>query len=467
MAGKQILLVEDSATLAQVIETSLAHLGHQVQTFALGLDAIATIEKAPPDLVLLDDTLSDLSPLGFVQKLETLTTSRALAAREMPPVILLSTRTHPQGPPYRDELRKPFSPETLKGVVTSVLGGPSREGAPLPQIPGIAGQNSRTPDLSASTKVLPLSDTLGLLEKRASNGRLTVRRESLSEIQSLVDSPETTRHENEKTKDKPTRQQQIDIFFVDGQIRLARAQGLPESLLLGHFLVQTGALTPESLKDALTARVTAHPSPESKDAADDRHKGSTDSKPANRKRKTSRQQKASSEVYQQTPQTRTLPLLGDTLCDKGLISRDQLTKALVEQTKNLLFESLTWESAQLDFEAGQIDAKGQNTLLPADLPIKVPELLLAGLRKVDRWRLIEREIGSLDVVFVCDEGAAARLGPNTLLEEEQKVLNLVTGLAPVRDIVFNAKLGSYGTFQILFRLKRMGLIFPRRSPTET
>jgi len=57
----QILLVEDEATLRQVIARNLSAYGHTVLQAATGADALYELAAHEPDLILLDINLPDLT----------------------------------------------------------------------------------------------------------------------------------------------------------------------------------------------------------------------------------------------------------------------------------------------------------------------------------------------------------------------------------------------------------------------
>jgi len=82
-----ILVVEDEADLAQVVEYNLRKAGHDVVTAARGLDGFALARERRPDLVLLDLMLPDLPGTEICKLL------RAEAATRDIPIIMLTARS--------------------------------------------------------------------------------------------------------------------------------------------------------------------------------------------------------------------------------------------------------------------------------------------------------------------------------------------------------------------------------------
>lgn len=81
----QILLVEDEADLRDNLEVVLSHAGHRVLTAGNGREALAVIEETPPDLVVSDISMPEMTGLQLLTRIR----------REMPqladmPVILLT-----------------------------------------------------------------------------------------------------------------------------------------------------------------------------------------------------------------------------------------------------------------------------------------------------------------------------------------------------------------------------------------
>jgi DNA-binding response OmpR family regulator len=211
----------------------------------------------------------------------------------------------------------------------------------------------------------------------------------------------------------------LRLHLRDGRLDLASAEGVTEEFLLGRFLVRAGALDTPTLLGGLDAR---------------------------RARRTADGQ---------------LPLLGRFLVDRGLITGEDLARALSLQTAALLYETLRWHEGRFVFErTGELAPAAAE----AALGLALPALLLEGFRRVEQWRLIQREIGDLERVFVRNESMVAGLGRGRLTPEEGAVLDLTDGRRSVRQIVDASGLGAWGAMRMLYRLLESGLIRPRRPP---
>jgi DNA-binding response OmpR family regulator len=208
----------------------------------------------------------------------------------------------------------------------------------------------------------------------------------------------------------------LEVFLRQGRIDFATARGVPEEFLLGRFIVESGQMTAGALAGFLEVRALF---PEGKG------------------------------------------LLGAGLINRGLVTAAGLKKAMSLQTSALVFEGLRWGSGRFRFNAL---AELPSLAREAALALPIDALIMEGLRRVDEWRLIEREIGDFEMVFVRNEEKLAAFGRGKLLRDEVAVLEFVNGKNSVRDIIALAKMGSFDVTKMLYRLLRNKLIRRRVSP---
>jgi DNA-binding response OmpR family regulator len=208
----------------------------------------------------------------------------------------------------------------------------------------------------------------------------------------------------------------LEVFLRNGRIDFATARGVPEEFLLGRFIVESGQMSAGALSGILELRALY---PEGKG------------------------------------------LLGADLLARGLITAAGLKKSMSLQTSALVFEGLRWGSGRFRFNAApELPALARE----AALALPIDALIMEGLRRVDEWRLIEREIGDFEMVFVRNEEKLAAFGRGKLLRDEVVVLEFVNGKHSVRDIIALAKMGSFDVTKMLYRLLRNKLIRRRVSP---
>jgi CheY-like chemotaxis protein len=505
MAGENILVVENNATLLRVVESALMRGEFQVASAGDHESSMALARSAGPALILIDSGASQptnsaagpASPYtevaeGGVGLCRALVADAALADI---PVVLMVPRgenvdTHDSRTPnVVDYITKPFSPDALLTMVEQVIG--KRSTAPPTRtrttsktsMSATATINATVTATEAPTTVespgdvpgstqLPAAPRPGLSGLRAAIGERLQRhsqRAKLGDAARLLDLvasalPDAvlvdllTAHGFAAQPSQPSQpslpdpdvgaamdalagrlgavsvsevlsllsQQsqtgtlritlegaQVDLFFRVGRIELAAAVGVAEEFLLGRFVVDAGYLSAQGLATVL------------------RERGQSPGKP---------------------------PLFGRDLLARGLITPEQLKTTMRRQTAEIIYECLRWSAGRFQFRN---DDALPELATDAALAISVDSLLLEGLRRVDEWRLIERDIHSFDLVFVREDLRIAALAPGTLTREEIAVLDALNGKHTVREVVRVLRMGSFDVTSILYRLRRAQLIRQR------
>jgi DNA-binding response OmpR family regulator len=147
----RIMVVDDDATLADVVGRYLIRDGHQVERVQDGRTALRRVAEEPPDLVILDLMLPSIDGLEVC---------RQLRARWPIPVVMLTAlgeetdRVVGFESGADDYVTKPFSPRELALRVRSVLRrarGMGLQGTPSV---GVLGDGSLRVDLAAHEATL-------------------------------------------------------------------------------------------------------------------------------------------------------------------------------------------------------------------------------------------------------------------------------------------------------------------------
>lgn len=441
MPGGHLLVIDDSPTVLKVVELALTEAGYRVVTATDDDSGLALVREARtvPDLILLDGLIPDRDAAEICRRFAE---DQALARV---PVVVMLARGQGDDLEARfakasnvvDYISKPFSPEALQAVVSHVVerptGARSRRnnsakdsGASYP-VSETAGQHARFDRAgekageivrAAVDEALSRSADSALQEARAfaSLGQAlagTLDAISMSEVLEMLAEQGQTGILRVVNTDSTAR---IEIYFRDGRLDFAAAVGVDEEFLLGRFVVDDGEVTAETLAKVLAER-----------------------------------SKARGRV----------PLFGTDLVERGLISAAALNRAMTRQTSELAYETLRWR-------AGFFQFRRTDDLPPvarqAALALNVDRMLLEGYRRVDEWRVIEREIASFDEVFVRNEDKVNALARGTFTRDELAVLAEVDGRHTVREVVRKLRMGSFDVSKIFFRLRRARLVRRRVPP---
>jgi CheY-like chemotaxis protein len=445
MPDDSVLVVDDSPTILKLVQLVLTKGGYRVTTASSGEAGLVLAHEDPPALILLDYLMPDMNGDDVC---------RAMSADTLlcnTPVIVMSARDDHVGehfarmPNVVDHITKPFSPDALLAVIGHVLerhapasaeatvpppeaddlyddtdneevmeievefrGQAHASGQGLGQ--GNAGQKLSPPGLGLHA--FPRDDSAldsGATTEPALSGDLGLI--SIADVLTLLQDQAQT-----GTLTLAQAEARIDLFLRNGRIDLASARGVPEEFLLGRFLVESRQLTPGTLAAMIDERRAA-PSPPG--------------------------------------------LLGAQVVARGLVTADGLRQAISLQTAALVYEGLRWGAGRFRF---RVAAELPPVARDAALALPVDALIMEGLRRVDEWGLIEREIGDFDMVFVRNEEKLGSFGRGKLLRDEVAVLEFVNGKNSVKDIIVLSKMGSFDVTKMLYRLLRNKLIRRRVRP---
>ena len=123
--GKTILVVDDSPTVRKLISGKLVKAGHNVVCAVDGIDGLAKIEDAIPDLVLLDIAMPRMDGYQVCKQIRSNPASKDI------PVVMISgkdgffDKVRGRMAGTSDYITKPFGPETLMKTLETYLSADS------------------------------------------------------------------------------------------------------------------------------------------------------------------------------------------------------------------------------------------------------------------------------------------------------------------------------------------------------
>jgi CheY-like chemotaxis protein len=120
---KRILVVDDEPVIRELASLALSGSGWQVDLAGDASEALEQIERAPPDLILLDLGLPGMSGKDLARRL------KARPKTAGAPIVYL-TGARPDSPEPADAvLSKPFTPASLRAIAEQWLGAAAGIGA--------------------------------------------------------------------------------------------------------------------------------------------------------------------------------------------------------------------------------------------------------------------------------------------------------------------------------------------------
>lgn len=440
----RVLIVDDSSTVRRITSEMLIRRGFQCSEAIDGRAALALLQAAPADVVLVDFVMPGMNGFQFCRELRNHPQLRNT------PVILVSAKSHRIRERFieqtgaLDALGKPFDENALVAVVENALrrvrAGLTGE-APLVTEELFVEPNGSVPPgpMEDSTQVhVPAVLVLKLAEKLAgycgkSQDELLrdfserLPPEDAHRIVAAAHDTETgtilsgrvptipigavmnvihAEHLSGKLRlmrDAST----ITVTFREGAVALAEARNGGDEFRLGRFLVEEAALTQGQLEAALA-------------------EGS------------------------QVP-------LGTRLLRAGTISEDVLRRVLTRQSSELIYDVLRWRKGRFEF----VRESSAPLAYETNLKISVANLLIEGYRRVEEWQHLESALGPFDSVFVQVPDAHNQIDFEALAPGERAVLSLIDGTRTVREVMLASSFSSFDTARALVQFSAAKVVVRR------
>ncbi len=118
----QILTIDDSATMRQLLNTTLTDAGHQVVAAKDGVEGFQTAQRCTPKVVITDINMPRMDGLTLIKKLRTLPPYKRI------PIIVLTTEVDGKKKQIAKMagatgwVTKPFDPPKLLAAIKRVIG---------------------------------------------------------------------------------------------------------------------------------------------------------------------------------------------------------------------------------------------------------------------------------------------------------------------------------------------------------
>jgi two-component system, chemotaxis family, chemotaxis protein CheY len=119
--AKTILIVDDSASIRQVVALTLKGAGYEVVDAVDGKDALSKLDGRKVNLVISDVNMPNLDGIGFVKQM------KLLPAYKFTPVIMLTTESSQdkkragQDAGAKAWVVKPFQPAQMLDAVSKLI----------------------------------------------------------------------------------------------------------------------------------------------------------------------------------------------------------------------------------------------------------------------------------------------------------------------------------------------------------
>jgi hypothetical protein len=143
--------------------------------------------------------------------------------------------------------------------------------------------------------------------------------------------------------------------------------------------------------------------------------------------------------------------LTDVLLSGNYLTSEQLANAIQDQIQDTMHQLLTWK-------AGTYHFSGDARTVPkfaANVRLNTEGLLMESMRRLDEIVRYKQILTSPAMVL---RPKALAVPPKEMTAPEQRVLPLVDGLKPLRDIAAQSKLVEFEVYEALHHLLELGVI---------
>jgi two-component system chemotaxis response regulator CheY len=119
--AKTILIVDDSASLRQVVNIALANAGYEIIEACDGIDALAKLDGRKIHLIISDVNMPNMDGISLVKEI------KQRADYKFTPIIMLTTESQEdkklqgQAAGARAWVVKPFQPAQMLGAVSKLI----------------------------------------------------------------------------------------------------------------------------------------------------------------------------------------------------------------------------------------------------------------------------------------------------------------------------------------------------------
>ena len=151
--------------------------------------------------------------------------------------------------------------------------------------------------------------------------------------------------------------------------------------------------------------------------------------------------------------------LGKVLIEDGHVGEDDIKAVLLRQTERSVYRAMAWGDGRFAFELCEMPD------FVEDIPVslRVEDLILEGVRRIEEGRLIAEKIPSLDIIFTKPAYSGEEVDGMRLKAEERSVLGLVDGSRDLREMIKMSGMAEFYFLRAIYALYSAGIIRKREA----
>jgi uncharacterized protein DUF4388 len=144
---------------------------------------------------------------------------------------------------------------------------------------------------------------------------------------------------------------------------------------------------------------------------------------------------------------------GTILVESGAIRSRDLVEGVAGQVQEIVHGLVQWESGQYEFVEGPLPSKEVIVLR-----MSTGDLLLEGVRRVQRWSRIRAGAGGLDQKYALAPDSAAILGSLSLQKEELNLVASLDGVMTLEEVCATSRQSDFMICRAVWALWAVGVL---------
>ncbi len=144
---------------------------------------------------------------------------------------------------------------------------------------------------------------------------------------------------------------------------------------------------------------------------------------------------------------------GTLLVESGAIRSRDLVEGVADQVQDIVHGLIQWESGQYEFAEGPLPSKEVIVLR-----MSTGDLLLEGVRRVQRWSRIKGGVGGLDQKYALAPDSSAIVSALSLQKEELNLVASLDGVMTLEEICAASRQSDYLVCRALWGLWAAGVV---------
>jgi hypothetical protein len=144
---------------------------------------------------------------------------------------------------------------------------------------------------------------------------------------------------------------------------------------------------------------------------------------------------------------------GTLLVESGAIRSKDLIEGVTQQVQEIIYDVFQWEEGTFGFEEGDLPSREVIVLR-----MSTADLILEGVRRIQRWTRIRRGVGGLGQQYRLAADSASSMGDMSLQKDEVDLIASVDGVMTIEEICAAARQSDFRVCRAVWGLWAAGVL---------